>query len=124
MRRPPKRRYQKNRKLFALLNLGGAIFIASLIYKTSDLNRSRDDCRIDLHKETKFHLSPNSDSRKRNGPEIALLISFPNRYVLVVLIEQPEVVFRSGLTSNFTTSLFAPHYQRYLLHLAPDSIGD
>ena len=82
MRRPPKRRYQKNWQLFALLNSAGAIFIAYLLYKTSDSNRSRDGCRIDLHKETKFRPSPSTGSRKRNGPDTALLISFPNRYVL------------------------------------------
>ena len=99
MKRPPRhlprRRYPKNWHLFALLNIGGALFIASLLYKTSYLNTSRDGCSIDLHKETKFRPSSSADSRKKNGPEIALLLSFPNRCVVLIkqLYQYPRPFF-------------------------------
>ena len=102
MRHPPRRRYRAQRELFALLNIGGAIFIASLLYNTADLNRSpsRDGCRIDLRQQTKFHPSKNRSPEKSLGPEIALLISFPNSGTSFTL-RHVRSVTRFGTATNY-----------------------
>ena len=118
MGRPPRRRYQKN-CLFALLNIGGgAIFIVSLLYKTSDLNRSGDGCRIDLRQQTKFRPSPSNDSRERNDPKIALLISFPNRCVVSIEKLTQYLVYLRLASSNDRPSTFTT----FLYFLPPPAV--
>jgi hypothetical protein len=80
----PRRQYRRYWQLFALLNIVGAIFIASLVCKISGINTTRDGCKVDLRGQTKFRPHPSSDSGKKVGPEIALLVSFPNRCALML----------------------------------------